>query len=284
MKNSPLVNTFIAGCPKTGSTWLYNCFKEHPEIYVPTKDAIHYFTINHFRGESWYHRWYKAFGDEKRICDPTPSYIRDSKSAERIYRYNPNSKLIFTLRNPIDRSFSHYWHQKRKKKILFSFQDTLFYSEVGNYDIYDIWIKSSLYYEQLKTFFDVFPRENIKVNLFEDLKKNPNKFIKDNFDFLQVDSSFQPIILNKKVNSAPKISLLSNPDRSLKGKLKSVIKRSTKGINLIAEIDNNTNQDEYSQGVPHEFKKDLWEIFHEDVINLSELIDRDLSYWNPSNL
>jgi hypothetical protein len=55
IKSSKKVDVFIAGSQKTGSTWLYECFKEHPEILVPKKDAIHYFTINHDLGHDWYH-------------------------------------------------------------------------------------------------------------------------------------------------------------------------------------------------------------------------------------
>ena len=281
-KNTNRVNLFIAGCQKTGSTWLYHCFNEHPDVFVPRNDALHYFTINYFRGEEWYDKWFSGANGESIICDPTPSYIRDPFSAERIYRYNPDAKLIFTLRNPIERSFSHYWHQKRKKNIAFSFKDTLHYSGLGNYDIFDIWIKSSLYFHQLKSFFEIFPRENIRVNLFGDLKNNPESFIEDIFEFTEVDTAFKPSILFKKVNNAPIRTPNTHQTLSLEAGVKSAVKKFANKLHLLPEDDTAPVQDEYSQGVSYALKKELWEIFREDVSQLSQLIDRDLSAWEPT--
>ncbi len=62
---------------------------------------------------------------QKIIVDNTTSYARDPLAPKRIYNYNPKSKIVFLIRNPIDRAFSHYWHEKRKLKINFKFEENL---------------------------------------------------------------------------------------------------------------------------------------------------------------
>ena len=172
-------NLFLAGIAKSGTTWLYHCFDEHPEILVPDKDAIHYFNLNYHKGDDWYHKWFQARGGERIICDPTPSYMRGSEVAARIHGYNPEAKFLFALRNPVERAFSHYWHQKRKGRINFEFTDVLYYNGVGNYDLYDIWIRPGFYNDQLTSFFELFNKERIKVVLFDHLKADPSAFLSE---------------------------------------------------------------------------------------------------------
>jgi len=256
--------SFLAGCQKTGSTWLYKCFQEHPEVYVPEKDAIHYFTINYYKGKEWYKQWFGGIKNEKVICDPTPSYIREPLAAERIYEFNPKAKLIFTLRNPIERSFSHYWHQKRKKSVSFNFTDTLTYNGVGNIDLYDIWIRSSFYYDQLLPYFNIFPRDQLKVLFFEDLKSNPKDFLVEVLTFLDVDVSFEPSVLHKKINSAPQIS----NNTSVKKRIKNLL------------YNEESTVDEYKEGVPQDLKSELIKVFEKKNKQLEDLIQVNLSHWN----
>lgn len=275
-----LVNCFIIGCQKTGSSWLFECFREHPDIFIPKLDAIHYFTINHIFGEQYLTKFYDAVGSEKIICDPTPSYIRSPDAASRIYQYNPNSKLIFTLRNPIERSFSHYWHHKRKGQINFNFTDTLEYRSVGNYDLYEIWIKSSLYFQQIKPFLDIFPRDQIKINVFDDLLTDPRKYIKSIYAFLEVDPLFVPSVIETKVNAALK-SKTETSHRSLFEKLayyglrRSILQLFNRGNKTKLEKQEN----EYVRGIDQDFRDKLRIIFREDVVKLSDLLERDLTHW-----
>ena len=265
------VNFFLAGCQKTGSTWLYECFKEHPEICVPTKDAIHYFTINHFEGLEWYNKWFEPKPSEKIICDTTPSYIRDPYTAQRIYDYNPEAKLLFVLRNPIERSFSHYWHQKRKGKVNYNFDAPLHYNDVGNYDMYNMWINSSMYYSQLKSYFEIFNNNQLKVLLFDDLKEDSNKFLEEIFQFMGVESAFIPTAINGKINNAPLDTLKTT---KMQFNFTSALLEK-----LISPTKQKKIPNEYMVGIPTEYRQKLVHIFKQDICNLSNLINRNLSHW-----
>lgn len=255
-KSSNLPTVFLAGCQKTASTWIYHCFKEHPEVFVPEKDALHFFTINHFRGLDWYAKLYEQAASNQVLVDPTPSYIRDPKAAQRIFEYNSDAKLIFSLRNPIDRAFSHYWHMKRKGLISYTFEDAVSYGGFGNIDLYQNWIQSGMYLEQLQPFIDLFPRDQLKVVLFEDLKTDPKAFIQEIFQFMDIEASFEPSVLHSKKNQASK-----------KGKSKGFFNRKDQ-------------ETEYDKGMPTAVRSELQQVFSLPNEQLGTWLNRDLSHWN----
>jgi hypothetical protein len=265
LRSTKKVDVFIAGSQKTGSTWLYACFKEHPEIHVPKKDAIHYFTINHDLGHDWYHQWYENGEDHQIWCDATPSYIRDPEAAKRIFDYNPKAKLIFVLRNPIDRAFSHYWHMKRKGFISYSFEDMISYNGVGNIDLFQMWYYSSRYSYLLKPYLELFPREQIHFSLFDHLKEDPKANLQSIFRFCGVDNNFEPSILFKNKNSGSRgyiVKKTRNPIKWLNYKWRRIIK-----------------VDEYKQGIKEEIRNRLRNKFNNEIEELSKLTGFDLEHW-----
>jgi len=126
-------NLFICGFQKCGSTWLNEILKQHPNVLVPNQKEIHFFDIHYAKGIEFYSQFFMNYSIQKIIVDNTTSYARDPLAPKRIYNYNPKSKIVFLIRNPIDRAFSHYWHEKRKLKINFKFEE--FYLLNFNIDV-----------------------------------------------------------------------------------------------------------------------------------------------------
>jgi hypothetical protein len=277
-----LPNFFLAGCQKTASTWLHRCFREHPDIYVPENDATHYFTMNYYKGLNWYCRVYEDYSGEKVIGDTTPSYIRDYYAPSRIAEYNRNAKLIFTFRNPIDRAFSHYWHEKKKRKIAFKFNEAL-----ENYDLYENWIVAGFYHQHLSRYYEYFQKEQILVLIYEDLKENPYLFLKKIFNFLEVDDNFVPSVIEKKVNVA------WHHPRDINKKNKQPIKSLAKLV-IPQKVYHRIGQkiskslcriglslsEYYDVGITPEMRDRLRKIFDKENQKLSQAIGRDLSHWN----
>lgn len=278
------IGAFLCGFQKSGSSWLYKCFSEHPDIFVPDLDAIHLFSINYPNLDGDLNKFFSPNNGERVLLDPTPSYVRFPETADRIFQHNPKAKLMFTLRHPVERSYSHYWHHKRKRQVDFSFEDVLDYRGVGNVDLYDIWIRSSLYFEQLRPFFGVFPKDQIKVNLFDDLKADPAKYIKGIYSFLDVDPDFVPSVLQIKVNAAKGKEKKVPEDSDSKVKklqkfgFKKVLQQAAiKGLDI--EVGGEKFEDEYSTGISDEYKERLMVLFRPDIKNLEDLVGMDLSHW-----
>ncbi len=266
---SGLPNFFLAGCSKSGTSWLHRAFQEHPQIYLPKKHEIHFFDIHYSKGVEWYRQFFDDYAGEKAIGDTTTSYIWDASAPARIAEYDPAAKIIFSFRNPIERAFSHYWHEKKKGKIAFAFREVF-----ENYDLFNIWITTGFYHRYLVHFYDYFPTENILVLIYEDMKKDSGAFVRTAYTFLEVDADFEPSILNKRLNPAwyrpPWLDVLPRPIYNLVPKL---IKR------LVRQLFPKQFESEYDRGMDSDVRAQLAEIFRPENEKLATLINRDLSFW-----
>lgn len=279
--NERKVNCFFVGCPKSGSTWLWHQFSQHPEIFTLSTDNLAYFSINYHRGNSWYKEKFKTNENEKVICDFSPSYYLHEGIAEKIYRYNPDSKIIFTIRNPIKRAYSHFKHHKRKGQVNLKFTDVFYYRDGrGLEDFFRLWIAPGFYYQRIKSYYEVFHRAQIKINLFDDLEADTKNFLQENFSFLQVDDLFLPERFEKKRNTAK----FNSPGAVIKKTIYDFFKNrniSSMRKNLINYLMS------FDQMEDEEQLNEVFQIlnfyFKEDIEKTSELIGKDLSHWLNNN-
>lgn len=180
-------NLFLVGCPRCGTTTLYQLLNSHPEIYMSPVKGPNYFGEypnrsfpRHHKNKKKYLSLYKN-RKEKWLGDASHYFI--SKTApKRIKKFNPNSKILIILRKPIDMVISHYKmglisNDKKLKESLEEREN----EQVG-------FLKKRLNYtENVKRYLNVFGKENVKIILFSELKKNPNKIKKGVGDFLRIN-------------------------------------------------------------------------------------------------
>ncbi len=106
----------LAGAQKSGTTALHYFLSRHPKITMGDQQEIHFFDNDAlFVSEVDYeglHKHYPSLGPSTIAGDCTPSYIYHEPAAERIWKYNPKTKLLILLRNPVDRAFAH-WNMQR---------------------------------------------------------------------------------------------------------------------------------------------------------------------------
>lgn len=204
-----LPDFIIIGAKRCGTTSLYHYFGEHPCIVPSVHDKLGFFDDNFNLGINWYkslfptilHKQYVKFRKKKFMSyDVTSTYIQNPEVAKRIKQLLPNIKLIAILRNPADRAYSEY-NLSIKKGI-----QTLSFEEVVNIEIekirecekkltgvgVDFFTKSynylarGLYAKQLKTWFELFPRNQLLVISTEDLSLKPHKTLAEVFQFLNL--------------------------------------------------------------------------------------------------
>ena len=250
-------NLFVPGFQKTATTWLHRCFLEHPDIFVPQEDGIHYFTINYHRGEDWYNRFFADYNGESVIADTTPSYARFSWSRERLAAFNPNAKILVVLRNPIERAFSHYWHEKKKRTINWNFSDVL----TNNVDIFDSWVATGFYSHHIEALWQLFSADRVKIAVYDDLVADPKDYVQDIFSFLEVDASFEPTVLREKLNvGARRPPYKQQILHLLRGKPR-------------------RSPTEYIHGINLNVRRELKQIYKPEIGKLQRLTNRDFSHW-----
>ena len=202
-----LPNFFVIGPGRTGTTSLYHYLDQHPCITKSAYDELGYFDDNFHLGLNWYRSLFPTKFTQKKVeskykkfltYDVTPQLIRRPWTARRISSYFPNAKLIAVLRNPVDKTYSHYnmstveSNEKRSfekiiTKEIEEFQKTRYEDKDDSYFstvVEESYLARSFYQEQLEIWFKLFPKKQILIIKSEDLSNKTSKVLQDIFNFL----------------------------------------------------------------------------------------------------
>ncbi|HWO75382.1 MAG TPA: sulfotransferase domain-containing protein [Bacillus sp. (in: firmicutes)] len=202
--SKPFVPDFlIIGAQKCGTTSLYNYLIQHPQVIPAKTKEIHFFDIHFKNGWEWYCRQFPMALEPKENCitgEASPYYLFHPHTPSRILQLMPKVKLIILLRNPVDRAYSHYHLIARMGKETLSFKEAIRHEESRikpelkkmledeNYQSTDYQYYSYLargrYVEQLKTWMNLFPKEQFLIIKSEDLYFNPANTFHRVLDFL----------------------------------------------------------------------------------------------------
>jgi hypothetical protein len=265
------VGFFHIGPQKAGTTWLYHCLSEHPEIGCAGAHSVHFFDIQHHRGRDWYHEHFRESRGDQKLIDFTPTYIRSPWAPRRIAEYNPDARILLCLRNPIERAFSHYWHEKKKGKYNFGFDEVL-----KNYDLFSSWIEPGFYAEHIERFLAFFDRNQILAQDFSHLGRDPRGFYAQALCFMEVEPSFVPEVVETKINPAGSKKWSRSPTML---RLRYWLARG--GINRVwpSFEERTSGQREYRQGVPGVLRGPLQELCEPEIVRLEKMLDLDLDEW-----
>jgi hypothetical protein len=298
-KRVMLPNFLIVGAAKAGTTSLYLCLKQHPDIFMSSLKEPHFITAQFFRKPQ-----------DRRGDYPTKpvqdydSYLRlfegasgkkaiGEASADNLYHYDPaityikkfigEPRIIIILRNPVDLAFSAYTFLARDNREYLSFEEALDKEEQRKQEGWrHIWLykDSGFYSNQVRAYMDNFPY--VKICLFDDLRKDTLAVVKELYEFLDVDPSFVPKITRCNVSGIPRYRKLHNlfVERT---PLQNIIRTSGKFIlgedrwimlreSVRARLLQKTT-------INPETRERLKNAYREDILNLQRLIKKDLTPW-----
>lgn len=125
--------------------------------------------------------WYLSLFNGKKGLrgDITPSYsILNPEDVERMYKLAPDAKIIFLLRNPIDRAWSHYRFHKDKFALGDDFSQMKVFFDSDNQHL------RSDYLRALKIYSKFYSPENIMIGFYDTVKANPVELLKEISEFL----------------------------------------------------------------------------------------------------
>ncbi len=282
------------GAARSGTTWLYNALSQHPDICLSQPKEINYFNeidrsnIIDGKGEclnksnskplSWYLRHFNHCAANSVKGEFSITYLTDEKAPALIKKSFPDIKLLVNLRNPAERIYSSYWQKKAYlKKESRSFEQTI------RSDKYII--DACLYYKHLSRYLQFFGRDQIHINLFEDIDKNPKTVLSDTFTFLGVNARVG-IELDKIYKNPAKKSTIGSMAKlmGLFSKFlisinkSNLLKYSQKlGLKKFA-LNINTKPFKYPAISP-ETRKYIIEIIQDDLAELEKLLGKNLSHW-----
>jgi len=191
-----MLPTFIhIGPGRTATTMLYEAFKEHPDICMSTIKETNYFTDQEYhRGIDWYQSFFGHCTHSMAVGEVSNAYFHCLNAPERMNITLPNVKIVTVLRNPFDyiRSLCAYTIRKGMIDSGTRFEEIL--------EKYPEIITHACYYNYLQGYLERFPAENVMISLFDDLIKDPTRFIQSIYMFIGVSCSFVPGVIKKRVN------------------------------------------------------------------------------------
>jgi hypothetical protein len=242
----------IAGAPRCGTTYLYNVLDQHPNIYLakPRSPEPKFFLVDdeYRKGLEYYSlKYFAAAGDVQAVGEKSTNYLESPVAASRIREAVPAVRIVFAIRDPLERAYSNYlWSRKNGLETL-SFEEAIEkegmreaqYPFPQRYSRPFSYVSRGMYADLLNPYFDLFTLEQLKIVFLEEIEARPKATLDDLCRYLGVRPLPDDTDLPSRVNSAR----------------------------------------DGNEQMTKRTREKLREIYREPNQRLAELLGRDLSYW-----
>ncbi len=285
------------GAMKSASGWIFKSLRQHPEVSDKNMKEQYFFNkpYNYRKGITSYYSIFSKSPKGKIKGEFTPSYMLSPQVPSLIHKHLPNVKIIACLRNPAERAYSDYRYNIQENGRFTLYND---FEDVLKNDTE--FVQRGFYFKQLKEYFELFPRENILILFYEDLKKDPIEFIHGIYKFLGLkDTKFISPLANRKLSITgsyiikykfPLINSLTywlNLRIVNESKLKKVIDKigiekyliKIKEYNRTKIIGKNVNVFSVPPLKQSTRNYLLNSVYKDDIYKLKNLLHNDLSFW-----
>jgi len=172
----PLPSFFIVGPARTGTSWLHMVLNER--TLLPKEKETYFFDSNFHKGFDWYQARYAPLMEGGPMGEVAPTYFASSKARERIARTIPGAKIVCIFRNPVERVWSLYRLRRAHARIPWSFEEAI----VRDPEL----METSRYATHLKAWQAAFGRDQVRVIMYEDLRKDPQSYVDTVVDFIGI--------------------------------------------------------------------------------------------------
>ena len=259
-----------------------------------------YYTDKHNRGISWYEsEWFSEYNNQKAVGERSSSYLYHEDSAIRIKKHLPNVKLVFVLRNPVERAWANYRYTVLSGLEDLSFEQALDQEHIRIKNAQGIWAEvqphdytgRSFYGRQLGHYLNYFPWNQILVISSEQLSLNPQaqvdiitKFLEvPNFETFQVPPSFTSLSVKdpkiqlqcRQVLGAQKFNHIVEAVRREETSLEEFSENSSEKDMIRSLLD---NMDDKKQPIDPVIAKRLAKLFEEDQKKFFHIASKHIDF------
>lgn len=283
------------GAAKCGTTALYYYLKQHPEIWVPSKDSYFYspeamsaLGLSHkvVEQSDYQTLFFEPLKKGSQVSGEVASFYFHchQEVIPRIKEFVGNPKILISLRNPANRAWSNYWHYARDLRELRSFTEAIQEEiESPNEIPYNRrYLGMGLYAEPLEAFLNSF--SDVKVLIFEQLCSDPVCVIQDVCSWLGVDPEFEPDITARYNSSGvPRLKWLQKAlfaPSPLKLKVKEFVVRCGISEDSVSrKIDMLRRKNLRRQTMEDRTRERLEAFYRDDVLRVEEILGIKLDVW-----
>jgi hypothetical protein len=307
-----LPNFILAGAPTSGTTSLYHYLSQHPDVYMsPIKEPTYFAAADMLSRDDfsqgikrhqtaikaylagpmtqparfWLTEWedylslFRNVSDQKAIGEASVSYFWLPSAASAIRAKLPGVRLIFMLRDPAERLFSWYLQTLRENPRV-TFRDRILeemrVADKGRPGLLRQ-LDGGLYATHLNRFFGHFPRDQIRVYLYESYRRDAPAVLRDIFSFLGVAPN-QPIDLSQRHNETvvPRFPAIDRLRHRIFGDLSFVAWLPATARRSLREFYNRRSGK--FEMAPDDRKMAI-DYYRDEILRTQDLIGRDLSAW-----
>jgi hypothetical protein len=292
VKSQP--NFVIAGAMRSGTSTLYELLRQHPDVFMsPVKEPDYFafdgvppgFLVDGSAPVTSRTEYDALFADherERRVGEASHNYLYYSDTAApRIHDDLGQVELIFILRHPVERAFSHWlFHVRNARESHTDFRSAVAAEDARVHDgvQFGHYVRRGKYASQLAPFLDRFDRSRLHLFLYEDLSADPVQLARMVFAALEVDDTFTPdTSVRANPSGRPRLQALNSMLTS-NGTVKRVIQPFLPRP-LYRAATRLRDWNLIQPSIEPDLRVQVAEGYRGEVSRLEDLIDRDLSAW-----
>lgn len=305
-----LPNLFIVGAPKCGTTAMHMYLSQHPEIYMSAEKEPFYFHVSDEEKPQYsryrenpdkYLSLFSGATTESYLGESSPGYLASPLAPEEIFTFNPQSKIIIMLRDPLDLLVSTYHHHKFMGLETRENFDNAIEEEFNHLNANAENVHQSCFYLNLchyakwtQAYITQFGRENVHVILYDDLRNDIYITYRQLLCFLKVDEDFVPdfkIINKRKVVRSKtlqkalvflKLSPHQLKDNKLFIKFRSILPVHVDRIFIEQGKRLYSKENKSKAECGNKTIQLVRDHFRDEICKLEKILNRDLSRWKLS--
>ncbi len=262
----------VIGAVKAATTWIQARLVENPAIFMPLPEP-HYFSNEFERGEEWYRASFEKRPESSHVIgEKSADYFAHPLAARRIAATLPDVRLVLQLRDPVERAYSDYKMLYRRGTVKGPPEDYLTTPD----NPFPRFLEDGLYARHLARWFDLFPREQMLIYLYEDVVANPVRIVEEVSRHIGVDPIREPGRATRENNS--RAAILPLPLRRALAPLKSSI-RPLRGNPLFEGMRALFAREVAYPSLTCELRERLRDFYARDVESLEAMSGLDLARW-----
>ena len=205
-------NAILLGVHKAGTSSFFNWLSQHPDVYAPEEmKDFPFFIIDKFynKGIKELSKYFASINGEKIGLHGAVQYIYFPIVAKRIYEFNPETKLILILRNPVKRAFSAHQYLYKLGVESLPFLSALEREETENFQSIEDrakykYLDHGFYFKQLQEYLKYFKKEQIQIFIYEEMLQQKEVAVAQTCRFLEIDAGFQPNFAHLNKTNSPR--------------------------------------------------------------------------------
>ena len=272
-----LPNLVVIGAQKCGTSGLHYYLSLHPEVSMSSPKELNFFIEerNYPRGLEWYSRHFDPAARCRGEASPNyTAYPQHLGVPERMAAIVPDARLVYIVRDPIERITAHYVHNYAKRREKGDMRETLLHPNTS-------YVSRSRYFMQLQRFLVHYPEEQILVLDQRDLRDERMPTLRRLFEFAGVDPTFEHPKFEQVRHStsrkkrATRLGMrVQRASRTRAGRR--VPRRAWLAMDVALPLSKPIDKPE---GVAEALGEEALEVLHEDAERLRAQTGRDLSHW-----